>query len=90
MLERQISLNIMHRFIFYSRLVHDEDVTKTADQGGFNINILITGFIWATYLMFFYRRVRTEISGVCPNGKMSALGGKRKRNLQTLGSYMVQ
>ena len=53
MLERQMSLNIIHTFIFFSRLVHDEDVTKTADQGGFNINILITGFIWATFLIFF-------------------------------------
>ena len=45
----------------------------------------ITAFLWATAATFFRLWIQAAIMVVCPQGKLSALGGKSKRNIQTLG-----
>ena len=45
----------------------------------------ITATIWAFATLFFRLRIYMEMTELCPGGNMSAIGGKRKRNLQSLG-----
>ena len=45
----------------------------------------ITAFLWATAATFFRLRIQAAIMMVCPQGRLAAVGGKRRRNIQTLG-----
>ena len=45
----------------------------------------ITIFIWVAFAAFFRKKVQTSINEICPHGKLSAIGGKKKRNIQSLG-----
>ena len=46
---------------------------------------LITATIWVFAVFFFRVRIYMEMAEMSPGGNMSAVGGKKKRNLQTLG-----
>ena len=49
----------------------------------------ITAFIWFSFSVFFKRNVNKTIDQLCPQGNLSSLGGKEKRNIQTLGICVV-
>jgi hypothetical protein len=46
---------------------------------------LITAFLWGAFAAFFRISIRRTISRICPHGRMSLIGGKKKRNILTLG-----
>ena len=48
------------------------------------IRHLITVFIWFSFGYFFTSSTRAEVKKLCPGGKCSMLGGRKKRNIQTL------
>ena len=48
------------------------------------IRHLITVVIWFSFGYFFTWSSRAEVKKLCPGGKNSLLGGKQKRNIQTL------
>ena len=70
------------------RLEHDKDNTQITT----NTSVLpcifasIFSFIWGAFAAFFRKKIRATIYQVCPHGKLSAIGGKIKRNIQTLGT----
>jgi hypothetical protein len=69
------------------RLEHDKDNTQKTSKIYVHYRVLffITAFIWGAFAIFFRRSVQATISRVCPTGNQSAIGGKKKRNIQTLG-----
>ena len=50
---------------------------------------LITVIIWAVAAISFTHRIRSMIRRICPQGKHSAIGGKRQRNILTLGIHHI-
>ena len=46
---------------------------------------LITFLIWGVFITFFRKSVQITISGICPHGKHSSIGGRKKRNITTFG-----
>ena len=69
------------------RLEHESEQTSTMVHTYIFPRLIhfITVFLWATAATFFRLRIKAAINLVCPQGKHSGLGGKRKRNIQTLG-----
>ena len=69
-----------------SRLEHDKDTTRRTSQTYVLPRILqfMTAFIWVAFACFFKRSIKRTISRICPHGKLSAIGGMKKRNLLTL------
>ena len=69
------------------RLEPGKDNTRETSQTYVVNRILpfITAVIFATALISFSRAIRAFIQETCPQGKLSAIGGKRKRNIITLG-----
>ena len=49
---------------------------------------LITSCLWGLGVLFFRIRIYMEMSELCPGGNLAAVGGKRKRNLQSLGKFI--
>ena len=44
----------------------------------------MTIFIWLAFGLFFQKRATSKIQQICPIGKQNLVGGKVKRNIQTL------
>ena len=47
---------------------------------------IITAVIWGVMAISFKRTIWANIYMICPQGKLSALGGRLKRNIVTLGT----
>ena len=50
---------------------------------------LVTSSLWGFFVVYFRVRIYTEMSGLCPGGNLAAVGGKKKRNIQSLGKVHV-
>ena len=74
------------------RLEHDKDHTRTSSHTYIVPRMFpfITGVIWAVFAAFFRKKIRANIYQICPQGKLLAIGGKLKRNIQTLGREKKQ
>jgi hypothetical protein len=68
------------------RLEHDKDTTRRTSQTYVLPRVLqlITAFLWVASACYFKRSIKRTISHICPHGKLSAIGGRKKRNLVTL------
>ena len=73
--------------IFFFRLEFDKDTTRKTSHTYLlpRINQIVTSCIWLFFFTFFKRR----ISAFCPQGVRSSIGGKKKRNILTLGTISV-
>ena len=72
----------------FFRLEYDQDsMTRRTSYTSvsYRIKQLITGTLWLAFGSFFRIRIHQTISTICPQGKNSAIGGKRKRNILSLG-----
>ena len=71
------------------RLEHNNNLDSSRIQTYVFPRLLsgITVFLWAAFGTFFRFRVHAAISEVCPAGLLSAIGGKKRRNIITLGQY---
>ena len=72
----------------FFRLEYDQDsMTRRTSYTyvSYRIIQLITGALWLAFGSFFRIRIHQTISTICPQGKHSAIGGKRKRNILSLG-----
>ena len=71
------------------RLEHDQDNTRESSQTYIVPRMLpiMHTIIWGSCAVLFRTKIRATIHGLCPLGKLSALGGKQKRNLLTLGIW---
>ena len=49
----------------------------------------VTAILWAAGVTFFRLRVHTSIKEVCPRGVHSAIGGKKRRNIITMGRFIL-
>ena len=85
--------NFMKIVFYYNsfcfRLEYGEDNTKEASRTYIAARLfpIFTVIIWDTLAAFFRSRIRGTILRLCPQGKLSAIGGKFKRNIITLGRY---
>jgi hypothetical protein len=68
------------------RLDYEENYKTSKTYAKFRILIIITLFIWGALAMFCRQRVHAIISRICPGGNLAAIGGKKKRNILTLGT----
>ena len=75
----------------FSRLEPGKDTTRETSQMYVVMRLLplITMIIWAIGSMSFTRKIRATIRQICPSGKLSAIGGKWKRNIITLGNSRI-
>ena len=73
-------------YFLLPRLEHNKDTTRRTSQTYVLPRILqfMTAFIWVAFACFFKRRIKRTISNICPQGKLSAIGGMKKRNLLTV------
>ena len=69
------------------RLEHDKDNSRETSDTYVVPRLFpfITAVIWGALAAFFRRNVRSTIHEMCPHGHLAALGGRVKRNIQTLG-----
>ena len=55
----------------------------------FRIIQLMTGTLYIAFGSFFRLRIHQTLSEMCPQGKFSAIGGKQKRNILSLGITII-
>ena len=75
------------RFVNF-RLEHNDKINSSAIKYTYVLPRLLSGitaFLWAAGALFFRMRVRASITEVCPQGQHSAIGGRKRRNIITLG-----
>ena len=87
MAKKRVQNTILKHAIY--RLEHNDDGGSSRIQTYVlpRLQYGITAFLWASFGTFFRYRVHAAISEVCPAGLLSAFGGKRRRNIITLGQY---
>lgn len=85
---RFASINSTESKSSFFRLDFDKDTTRKTSLTyvSYRILQLITAIIWIAFGVFFRIRIRQTISNICPLGKLSAIGGNRRRNIITLGN----
>ena len=71
---------------FHSRLDSEENYKTSKTFAKYHIGIFVTVFIWAALAIFCRQRVHSTIYRICPGGNLSVIGGRQKRNIQTLGT----
>ena len=83
----QINKLIM-RFVceYHFRLDYEENYETSKTYAKYRILIIITFFIWGALAMFCRQRVYAIISRICPGGNLAVIGGRKKRNILTLGT----
>ena len=83
----QINKLIM-RFVceYHFRLDYEENYETSKTYAKYRILLIITFFIWGALAMFCRQRVHAIISRICPGGNLAVIGGRKKRNILTLGT----
>ena len=70
----------------HSRLDFEENYKTSKTFAKYRIGIFVTVFIWAAGAIFCRQRVHSILNRICPGGNHSVIGGRQKRNIQTLGT----
>ena len=73
--------------IFVFRLEPDQSNSKEGSKTyiASRLHPIITAVIYTVLATFTRTRVRATLHKMCPQGKLSAIGGKWRRNLVTFG-----
>ena len=77
---------IINTFELIIRLERDEEAKEKIYLVPRVLHIM-TAILWAAGVTFFRVRVHTTIKEVCPLGVHSAIGGKKRRNIITMGQF---
>ena len=48
-----------------------------------------TSFLWLCFALFFRSRAIRAVAEICPQGTQAAIGGRYRRNLNTLGERYI-
>ena len=84
---RTIVFCLWWEFVFVFRLEPDQSDSKEGSKTyiASRLHPIITAVIYTVLATFTRTRVRATLHKMCPQGKLSAIGGKWRRNLVTFG-----
>ena len=79
---QNMSINVILRFSFSEQY---SDTDPERKKPALCIMKCVTSFLWLSFVLFFRSRARRTVGRICPQGTHAAIGGRHRRNLNTLG-----